>query len=586
MNHLTPSGVSRLGLTLVSPRRTGVETSLDTAGTSARATLLLPIAFLLAPLALLAQGMDPALLTRPATDAWPTYNGDYSGRRFSTLNRINQSNVKHMTLAWVYRAIAGNIPGSIVGGEGPDVPAGGVAAAASGPGSMTVKSTPLMVNGILYFTMPDNVWAVDARSGRQLWHYFWKTRGGIHIGNRGVGMYGAWLYFETPDNYLVSLDARTGRERWHVEIADVKQEYFSTPAPIVIGNRVMVGTGGDSLDVPGFLESRDPETGALQWKWWSEPLKKGDPGSETWPDEYAMRHGGGMTWLPGTYDPELHLYYIGTGNPNPVETGRSRKGDNLWTCSIVALNVDSGKLAWYFQASPHDTHDWDAAQTPVLIDGMFNGRPRKMLAQANRNGYFFLLDRTNGKNLATAPMIETMNWSKGIDAKGQPIPDPAKEATIDGVLVSPNSGGATNWPPPSFDPETGLFYVGTSETFSVFYLTDTDPHPEGYGAVQRGAGSYGGTLRAIDYKTGKTVWSHHYPNGGGAAGMLTTAGKLLFTGDSSQHLIAYDPANGKILWHAGLGANVSNGAETYLLDERQYLVVGAGDSLYAFTVEP
>ena len=548
--------------------------------------LLLRVALSLAPVALFSQGLDPALLTRPATDAWPTYNGDYSGRRFSTLNQINQSNVKHLTLAWVYRATAGNTAGSIVGGEGPDVPPGGVAAAASGPGSTTIKSTPLMVNGVLYFTMPDNVWAVDARSGRELWHYFWKTRGGIHIGNRGVGMYGNWLYFETPDDYLVSLDARTGKERWHIEIADVKQEYFSTPAPIIIGNRVMVGTGGDSLDVPGFLESRDPETGALQWKWWSEPLKKGDPGSETWPDEYAMRHGGGMTWLPGTYDPELHLYYIGTGNPNPVETGSSRKGDNLWTCSIVALNVDTGKLVWHFQTSPHDTHDWDAAQTPVLIDGEFQGQRRKLLAQANRNGYFFLLDRTNGKNLVTAPMIETMNWSKGIDPKGQPIPNPAKEATINGVLVSPNSGGATNWPPPSFDPETGLFYVGTSETFSVFYLTDTDPHPEGYGAVQRGAGSYGGTLRAIDYKTGKTVWKHHYPTGGGAAGMLTTAGKLLFTGDGVQHLIAYDPASGAILWNAGLGANVSNGPETYLLDGRQYVVAGAGDSLFAFTVEP
>jgi acido-empty-quinoprotein group A len=533
--------------------------------------------FMLIPAAALPQGLDPALLTRPATDAWPTYNGDYSGRRFSTLSQINQSNVRHITLAWVYRAAPGNTTGAIVGGE---------AAAASGPGSATIKSTPLMVNGILYFTMPDNVWAVDARSGRQLWHYFWKTRGGIHIGNRGVGMYGNWLFFETPDNYLVSLDARTGAERWHIEIADVRQEYFSTPAPIVIGNHVMAGVGGDSLDVPGFLESRDPENGALQWKWWSEPLKKGDPGSETWPEDYAMRHGGGMTWLPGTYDPELRLYYIGTGNPNPVETGRSRAGDNLWTCSIVALNVDTGKLVWYFQPSPHDTHDWDAAQTPVLIDGDFQGQRRKMLAQANRNGYFFLLDRTNGKHLVTAPMIETMNWSKGSDAAGRPIPNPAKEATTDGVLVSPNSAGATNWPPPSFDPETGLFYVGTSETFSVFYLTDTDPHPEGYGAVQRGAGSFGATLRAIDYKTGKTVWKHRYPGGGGAAGLLTTGGKLLFTGDGAQHLIAFDPSNGKILWHAGLGANISNGPETFSLDGRQYLVVGAGDSLYAFTVEP
>jgi len=542
-------------------------------------SFLICISLSLLPVALFAQTLDPALLLKPATNAWPTYNGDYSGRRFSPLSEINQSTVKHLTLAWEYRAMAGPVAGAIIGGEGP------APAAAAANGFTTIKATPLMVNGILYFATPDNAWAVDARSGRELWHYFWKTRGGIHIGNRGMGMYGNWLFFETPDNYLVSLEASTGKERWHVEIADVKQEYFSTPAPVVIGNHVIVGTGGDSLDVPGFLEARDPETGALQWRWWSEPLKKGDPGSDTWPTEYSMRHGGGMTWIPGTYDPELHLYYLGTGNPNPVESGRGREGADLFTCSIVALNIDTGKMAWYFQASPHDTHDWDAVQTPVLIDGKFDGKPRKMLAQASRNGYFFLLDRTNGKNLVTAPMIDTMNWSKGINAKGEPIENPAKEATIDGVLVSPASGGATNWPPPSFDPETGLFYVGTSESFSEFYLTDTDPHPEGYAAAERSAGSYGGTLRAIDYQTGKTVWAHYYPTGGGAAGMLTTAGKLLFSGDSSRHIIAFDPMNGKILWHAGLTANVSNGPETYMLDGQQYLIVGAGDSLYAFTLE-
>jgi alcohol dehydrogenase (cytochrome c) len=536
------------------------------------------------PLILPAQMLNPELLTKPATDSWPTYNGDYSGRRFSPLTQINQSNVKGLSLAWVYRTDAGPSPAAIVGGEGP-MPEPAAASGRGGFNGTTIKATPLMVNGVLYFATPDNAWAVDARSGHELWHYFWKTKGGIHIGNRGVGMYGNWIFFETPDNYLVSLDARTGKERWHVQIADVKQEYFSTPAPVIVGNHVLVGTGGDSLDVPGFLEAHDPETGAVQWKWWSEPLKKGDPGSESWPDEYAMRHGGGMTWIPGTYDPELHLYYLGTGNPNPVLAGTSRKGDDLYTCSIVALNIDTGKLAWYFQSSPHDTHDWDAVQTPVLIDGEFKGQPRKMLAQASRNGYYFLLDRTTGKNLVTAPFIETLNWSKGIDAKGQPIGDPEKEAKIEGVLVSPASGGATNWPSPSFDPETGLFYVGTSESFSMFYLTDLDPHPEGYAAAERAAGSYGGTLRAIDYKTGKTAWTHRYPSGGGAAGMLSTAGKLLFSGDSSQHLIAFDVAHGKILWHSGLSANVSNGPETYMLDGHQYVVVGAGDSLYAFMLQ-
>ncbi|HSU61795.1 MAG TPA: acido-empty-quinoprotein group A [Bryobacteraceae bacterium] len=543
--------------------------------------LLLFICFVILPLALGAQMLDPALLTKPPTDAWPTYNGDYSGRRFSPLTQINQFTIKTLNLAWVHHAVGGDTPRSIVGGEGPAEKEG---SEARNPFGASIKSTPLMVNGILYFTTPDNTWAVDARSGRELWHYFWRTKGGIHIGNRGVGMYGNWLFFETPDNYLVSLDAKTGKERWHVEIADVKQEYFSTPAPIIVGNHVIVGTGGDSLDVPGFLESHDPETGAIQWKWWSEPLKKGDPGSDTWPDAYAMRHGGGMTWIPGTYDPDLHLYYIGTGNPNPVMAGQSRKGNDLFTCSIVALNVDTGKMAWYFQASPHDTHDWDSAQTPVLFDGEIDGKPRKLLAQADRNGYFFVLDRTTGKNILTKSYLPTLNWSKGVNSSGNPIPNPEKEPQVAGVLVSPPSGGATNWPPPSFDPETGLFYVNSSDSFSMFYLTDTDPHPEGYGAAERGAGSLGRALQAIDYKTGNTVWKHEYPGGGGGGGLLSTAGKLLFSGDGSDHLIAFDPANGKIIWHAGLGANVSNGPETYMLDGKQYLVVGAGDSLYSFAL--
>jgi acido-empty-quinoprotein group A len=542
--------------------------------------IALTLSLTVLPALLPAQMLDPALLLKQPTDAWPTYNGDYSGRRFSPLSQINQSNINGLKLAWTYRAKPGETPGSKVGGEGPAPKPG---ERAGNPFGVSIKATPLMVHGVLYFATPDNTWAVDARTGAELWHYFWRTRGGIHIGNRGVGMYGNWLFFETPDNYLVSLDAKTGKERWHKEIADVKQEYFSTSAPIVVGNHVIIGTGGDSLDVPGFLEAHDPETGDVQWKWWSEPMKKGDPGAESWPDEYSMRHGGGMTWIPGTYDPDLKLYYVGTGNPNPVMAGQSRKGNDLFTCSIVALDVETGKMRWYFQASPHDTHDWDSAQTPVLFDGEVDGKPRKLLAQANRNGYFFVLDRVTGKNILSYPFLETMNWSNGVDANGSPIPKSEKEPQIAGVLVSPPSGGATNWPPPSFDPETGLFYVGTTSSYSVFYLTDTDPHPEGYGAAERASGGLGSALRAIDYKTGKTVWRHDFP-GGGTAGLLTTAGKLLFAGDSSQHLIAFDPANGKILWHTSMGGSVANGPSTYLLDGKQYVLVGGGDSLYSYTL--
>ncbi len=537
--------------------------------------------FLILTAALLpAQILDPALLLKRPTNAWPTYNGDYTGERFSPLTQINQSNISGLKLAWSYKAVAGETAGSVVGGEGP---APNADEKSAHPFGVSIKSTPLMVNGALYFTTPDNTWAVDAHTGKELWHYFWRTRGGIHIGNRGVGMYGNWLFFETPDNYLVSLDAQTGKERWHKEIADVKQEYFSTPAPIIVGNHVIVGTGGDSLDVPGFLEARDPETGDVQWKWWSEPMKKGDPGAESWPDEYSMRHGGGMTWVPGTYDPELKLYYLGTGNPNPVMAGQSRKGADLFTCSIVAIDIDTGKMKWYFQASPHDTHDWDSTQTTVLFDAEINGKPRKLLAQANRNGYFFVLDRETGKNLVSHPFLETMNWSKGVDANGSPIPDPAKEPQVAGVLVSPPSGGATNWPAPSFDPETGLFYVNTSASYSVFYLTDTDPHPEGYGAAEKNSGGLGSTLRAIDYTTGKTVWRHDYP-GGSAGGLLSTAGKLLFGADNSRHLIAFDPTSGRIVWHTTLGGSVANGPSTYTLDGKQYLVIGAGDTLYAYAL--
>jgi alcohol dehydrogenase (cytochrome c) len=395
------------------------------------------------PIAIIAQGPGA---TYP--DSWPTHYGDYSGRRYSPLTQINGANVKTLSLAWTHRATAQE--GDNVGGEyktGDPYYWGGPQA------NVTIKAVPLMANGILYFAAPDHAYAIDARTGRQIWHYYWRTRGGIHIGNRGVGMYGNYLFFETPDCYLVSLDAATGKERWHKEIADVRQQYFCTPAPIIVGRHVIVGIGGDSLDVQGYMESYEPETGEKQWRWYTTPQKKGEPGSETWPDEYSMTHGGGMTWLPPTYDPDLNLVYIATGNPNPVFAPQSRKGDNLYTCALVALNPDTGKMAWYFQTSPHDTHDWDSAQVPVLIDGQIDGRPRKLVAQAARNGYYFLIDRTNGKSVVTVPYVDFMNWSLGVNDKGQPINNPAKDAAIDGTLVSP--GSATNWPPPSFSPKTG-----------------------------------------------------------------------------------------------------------------------------------
>src|SRR5581483_10323589 len=286
------------------------------------------VALLFVALALHAQELNPDSLLHPPPDSWPTFNGDYSGKRFSSLRQINNGNVGQLSVAWAFQT---------------DV--------ASGPG---LKSTPLLVNGTLYFTEPDDVWAVDARSGRQNWHYHYHANEGLHIGQRGLGMYKDRLFFETPDAHLECLDAKSGEVEWDVELADVKLGYWATMAPLIIRNHVLAGISGDFNDLHGVIDSFDPETGKLQWSWSALP-KRGQLGSGTWPAKGdAIEHGGGMTWITGTYDPDLNLLYWGTGNPNPVLNGETRPGDNLYTCSIVAINPDTGKLVWYFQPSPHD----------------------------------------------------------------------------------------------------------------------------------------------------------------------------------------------------------------------------------------
>lgn len=497
------------------------------------------------------EGLNPQVLLKPLSNAWPTFNGDYSGRRFSSLSQINQQNVDKLTLAWVLQAQ-----------------------------SVGIKSTPLQVNGNLYFTTPDNVWAANARTGRILWHYYRESTGD-HIGNRGVGMYGDSLYFETPDCHLISLNAKDGSVRWNIELADPKLGYFSTMAPLVIRNHVIVGVSGDVTDIPGFLESVEPETGKVEWRWNTEP-KPGEPGSETWPQGTdAISHGGGMTWMTGTYDPELNQLYWGIGNPNPVLNGQIRKGDDLYTCSIVSLNPETGKLNWHFQPSPHDTHDWDAVQTPVVFDDEYQGVHRKLLAQASRNGYFFVLDRTTGEHILTAPFIPT-DWAKGIDSRGEPIPNPEKEPRPDGTLVSPGSDGATNWLAPSFDPDTKLFYVSARRLWSIFYMT-AEGKPEGWAGRDRNLWA-NSVLEALDYQTGKVRWQHEIGDGEGSAGILTTAGNLLFTADNADNLMALDPATGKTLWHVYLGARMQTGPTTYELDGRQYLLTMAGSNIFAWTL--
>jgi len=485
-----------------------------------------------------AQNVDDKLLLHPTPDSWPSFHGDYSGRRHSPLTQITAANVSDLSLAWAFQT------GQNAG----------------------IKSTPILVDGILYFTVPDNVWAIDARSGHLLWHYQYPPNKGDHIGQRGVAIYKDRIFFLSPDAHLIALDAKTGKVLWKTELADVEQGYWATEAPLIVGNHVIVGVGGDLDNLKMFLKSIDPETGKLQWQW------DVDKDATTT---------GGTTWMAGTYDPDLNLIYWGTGNPTPVLEGKTRPGDDLYTCSIVALNPDTGKLVWAFQPSPHDTHDWDAVEIPVLVDGVFNGKPRKMLMQTSRNGYFFVLDRATGESLLTTP-FGPVNWASGLDKKGQPIADPAKEPAPDGRLIAPDEGGLTNYRSPSFDPATGLFLVSAHPAYSLYFAKPADGT---YGWAGADYGLWGkGVLEAIDYQTGKIRWSHELGRGGSGAGILTTDAGLTFTGDGRGNALVLNTADGKTLWHAGLGYPMQSSPMTYMLDGRQYVLTGSGSVLFAWAL--
>src|ERR1700733_3037432 len=504
-----------------------------------RFKLLMSI-FLLAGATAWAQGVDHSILLNPPANSWPLYHGTYDGQRHSKLEQITPQNVHTLSMAWAFQIHA----------------------------KIDIKSSPLLVDGVIYFTVPDNVWAIDALSGHQLWHYSYPPNPGLHIGSRGVGMYKNWLYFLVPDGHLISLNANDGSVRWKVQVADVTKGYWTSMAPLVVGNHVLVGTSGDFDNLVGYIRSVDPKTGEGQWQW-TAPPPLGTSGATT----------GGNTWMTGTYDPDLNLAYWGTGNPTPVLTGATRPGDNLYTCSIVALNPDTGKLAWAFQPSPHDVHDWDAVQTPILFDAEFKGKQRKLLAQASRNGFFFVLDRTSGEHLVTSEFID-QTWASGVDSRGRPIAKPSANPSPDGALVEPGSDGATNWMAPSFDPQTDLFYVMARRIFSVFYKI-AEGKTEGWGGRDRNLWA-NTTLRALDYQTGKVMWNHELGEGEGVAGILTTAGHLLFSADTSGNILALDPATGKTLWHLNAGGEVVASPMTYQIDGRQYLIVPVQDVLYAF----
>ncbi len=492
-----------------------------------------------ATMGLNAQNVDSAILRNPPPDSWPGYHGDYSGRRHSALTEINTRNVSGLTLEWAFQTQQNGV----------------------------LKATPILVDGILYFTLPDHVWAIDARSGHQLWHYAAPQTKAFHIGQRGVSILKDKLYYMTSDAHLQALDAKTGNVLWDVEVADSKKGQWATMSPLIVGNHVLVGASGDFDNLQGFLRAVDPDTGKTQWTFYSTPTV----------DTPRVAYSGNM-WMTGTYDPDLNLIYFGTGNPSPVLNGKVRPGDNLYTCTILALDPETGKLVWHFQPSPHDTHDWDAVEIPVLADGVFDGKPRKMLMQASRNGYFFVIDRTNGKNLLTTT-FGPVNWTKGVDKDGRPIPNPDKEPAPDGRLIAPDEGGMTNYRSPSFDPKTGLFIVSASPSYSLYFNKPAD------GAYGWAGADYGlwskGVLDAIDYKTGKIRWSHELGQRAGS-GVLTTEGGLTFTGDSAGNFLALDTATGKTLWHAGAGGQIASSPISYELDGHQYILTSGGNVMFAW----
>jgi len=494
---------------------------------------------------LCADSVDPKDLLHPPADSWLTYHGDYSGQRHTRLSQITPENVASLKQVWRFQTRQ----------------------------NQSIKASPILVDGILYLTTPDNIWAIDARTAKELWHYTNPSNSAFHIGHRGAAVYKDTVYLTTPDCHLIALNAKDGKVKWNVVIADSNKGYWSTNAPLIVGNHVLVGVSGDFDNLPGQLKSVNADTGETQWIFYSTP-----PPGGTEPKSGGAT--GGQMWMTGTYDPSLNLVYVGTGNPTPVLNGDVRAGDNPWTCSIVALNPDTGKLVWGFQVSPHDTHDWDASEVPVLVDANFSGQPRKLLLQASRNGYFFVLDRETGKNLLTAPFA-TVNWAKGIDKEGRPIPDPAKTPSRSGVLVAPNESGATNYRSPSFDPATGLFIVSAQDGYGIYFFK---PEHGAYGWAGADYGVAGRSfLRAIDYRTGRIVWSHPIGNGAGTAGVLTTATGLTFSGDVPGNLLVLRSSDGTTLWHSNIG-KVGNGPITYELDGKQYLVVGGGSSLYAFAL--
>ena len=494
---------------------------------------------------------------------WLTYSGDYFGHRHSPLTQITPENVHQLAAQWTFQT----------GTQG------------------SFQTTPLVIDGVLYVTGFNNhAWAIDARSGRQIWHYRRELPEDMHLCcgtvNRGFGVLGDRLFMTTADAHLLALDMRTGGVAYDVTLADYKLGYSATVAPLVVRDKVIVGIAGAEFGIRGFIDAYDAQTGRRAWRFYTV-AGPDDPGGRTWPRGDAYLRGGGSVWVTGTYDPDQNLVFFGTGNPGPDYYSNAREGDNLYTTSVVALDADSGQRRWHYQFTPHDVHDWDSTQVPVLGELTIDGQPRKVVMFANRNGFFYTLDRLTGKVIVARPFVQT-TWATEIGADGRPVLLPGHLPDEEGTKTCPDLGGGTNFMSPSYDPTTRLFFVTARETCATYFGFDQKFKPgELYeaGGTQRPRDQKNfGALRAIDPVTGTLKWEFRYPSVS-AAGVLTTASGLVFSGDGDGNILAFESRTGRNLWHYQLGSSLrSTAGTTYLLDGRQYLLVPSGSVLTAFAL--
>jgi len=496
--------------------------------------------------------------------SWLTFGGNYANHRFSPLAQITPENVAKLQPVWTFQTgTLGNF-----------------------------ETTTLVRDNVLYVTGPQNVaWAVDARSGRQIWRYRRELPENLTaccgLVNRGFAALGDRLFMTTLDAHLLALDMKTGNVLWDATLGDYKTGYASTLAPLVVKDKVIVGVAGGEYGIRGFIDAYDAQTGKQAWRFYTIP-GPGEPGFSSWAGE-SWKIGGTGVWVTGAYDPEQNAVFFGTGNPGPDYHSGSREGDNLYSCSLVVLDADTGKLKWHYQFTPHDVHDYDSTEVPILADLTINGQPRKTVMFANRNGFYYTLDRVTGRVIVAKPFVQT-TWAKSIDPQGRPMLEAGHTPDEKGERTCPDLTGGTNFWPPSYDPRSRLFYVNAREACATFY----GYKPE-YVAGQRFTGGAQqlvqnrdekpfGALRALDPTTGERKWEFLMPTPS-RSGILTTASNLLFSGDGDGNLLALDSRTGKLLWRYQLGSNLHGTSPvTYMLDGRQHLLVPAGTTLTDWTL--